>query len=113
MNRSTLPILLLVLLLGLLIQSMLFGLVYDSALEEWTLRGLNLLALALNLLAVRRLDPATLTRTWAALAPVVISGVLHRINIGNGDSAIIIFLLPLLHGVLSWLLLRLPDEMRP
>ncbi|WP_256079821.1 hypothetical protein [Massilia sp. YIM B04103] len=110
MNRSTLPILLLVLLLGLLIQSMLFGIAYASALEEWTLRGMNLLALLINLVAVRRLDPATLTRTWAALAPVVISGVLHRINIG-GDSEIIVFLLPLLHGGLSWLLLRLPDQM--
>ncbi len=113
MNRSTLPILLLVLLLGLLIQSMLFGVAYSSALEEWLLRGLNLLALGLNLVAVRRLDPATLSRTWAALAPVVISGVLHRVNIGNGESGLLIYCLPLLHGVLAWLLLRLPGEMHP
>ena len=110
MERSALPALLLTVLLGLLMQGMLAGLHYASARPEWVYRTLYLLALLLNLLAVRRLNPATLAAAVLPLAPIVMAVAITYFSVSDPESPaqVTLLLLPIVHGAAAGSMLLLP-----
>lgn len=114
MERSALPALLLTVLLGLLMQGMLAGLHYASARSEWVYRTLYLVALLLNLLAVRRLNPATLAAAVLPLAPIVMAVAITYFSVSDPEAPaqVTLLLLPIVHGAAaaSMLFLPLGDE---
>lgn len=111
MERSALPALLLTLLLGLLMQGMLAGLHFATARSEWVYRTLYLVALLLNLLAVRRLNPANLPAAVLPLAPIVMAVAITYFTVSDPDApAQITLLLPVVHGAAAGCMLLLPME---
>lgn len=110
MERSALPALLLTLLLGLLMQGMLAGLHFASGRTEWVYRTLYLLALLLNLLAVRRLNPATLSAAVLPLAPIVMAVAVTYLSISDAEapSQLTLLMLPIVHGAAAGCMLLLP-----
>lgn len=113
MERSALPALLLTLLLGLLMQGMLAGLHFATARSEWLYRSLYLLALLLNLLAVRRLNPANLSEAVLPLAPMVMAVAITYFSVSDPEAPaqITLLLLPIVHGAAAACMLLLPlDE---
>lgn len=112
MERSVLPVLLLTLLLGLLMQGMLAGLHFASARLEWLYRTLYLVALMLNLLAVRRLNPATLSAAVLPLAPIVMAVAITYFSVSDPAAPLelALVLLPIVHGAAAGSMLLLPLE---
>ncbi|MCE3262818.1 MAG: hypothetical protein K0R43_1897 [Pseudoduganella sp.] len=112
MERSVLPVLLLTLLLGLLMQGMLAGLHFDSPGVEWMYRSLYLAALLLNLLAVRRLNPATLSAAVLPLAPIVMAVAITYFSVSDPAAPLelALVLLPVVHGAAAASMLLLPLE---
>jgi len=113
MERSALPALLLTLLLGLLMQGMLAGLHFATARSEWLYRSLYMVALLLNLLAVRRLNPANLSEAVLPLAPMVMAVAITYFSVSDPDAPaqITLLLLPIVHGAAAGCMLLLPlDE---
>lgn len=110
MERSALPALLLTLLLGLLMQGMLAGLHFASSRAEWVCRTLYLVALLLNLLAVRRLNPATLSAAVLPLAPIVMAVALtyYAASDAEAPTQLTLLLLPIVHGAAAGCMLLLP-----
>lgn len=113
MERSALPALLLTLLLGLLMQGMLAGVHFATARSEWVYRALYLVALLLNLLAVRRLNPANLSAAVLPLAPIVMAVAITYFSVSDPEAPaqITLLLLPIVHGAAAGCMLLLPlDE---
>ena len=112
MERSALPALLLTLLLGLLMQGMLAGLHFSTARAEWVYRTLYLVALLLNLLAVRRLNPASLSAAVLPLAPIVLAVAITYLSLSDGEAPaqVTLLLLPIVHGAAAACMLLLPLE---
>ncbi len=112
MERSALPALLLTLLLGLLMQGMLAGLHFASARSEWVCRTLYLVALLLNLLAVRRLNPASVSAAMLPLAPIVMAVVATYFLVSDPEAPVqfTLLLLPIVHGAAAGCMLLLPLE---
>jgi hypothetical protein len=112
MERSVLPVLLLTLLLGLLMQGMLAGLHFATARSEWIYRSLYLVALLLNLLAVRRLNPATLSAAVLPLAPIVMAVAITYFSVSDPEAPLqlALVLLPIVHGAAAASMLLLPLE---
>lgn len=112
MERSALPVLLLTLLLGLLMQGMLTGLHFASVTSEWLYRTLYLVALLLNLLAVRRLNPATVSAARLPLAPIVMAVAITYLSLSDPEAPaqLTLLLLPIVHGAAAGFMLLLPLE---
>ncbi|WP_156409860.1 hypothetical protein [Duganella sp. Root198D2] len=112
MERSALPALLLTLLLGLLMQGMLAGVHFSSVRSEWVYRTLYLVALLLNLLAVRRLNPATVSAAVLPLAPIVMAVAITYFSVSDPDAPaqVTLLLLPIVHGAAAACMLLLPLE---
>ena len=112
MERSALPVLLLTLLLGLLMQGMLAGLHFASARSEWVIRTLYLVALLLNMLAVRRLNPATLAAAVLPLAPIVMAVAITYFSVSDAEAPaqVTLLFLPIVHGAAAGCMLLLPLE---
>lgn len=116
MERSALPALLFTLLLGLLMQGMLASLHFATARSEWLYRTLYLAALLLNLLAVRRLNPATLSAAVLPLAPIVMAVAITYFSVSDPEAPALVTLLflPIVHGAAAACMLLLPlDEDGP
>lgn len=112
LERSALPALLLTLLLGLLMQGMLAGLNFATSRSEWVCRGLYLAALAFNMLAVRRLNPATLAAAVLPLAPVVLAVAVTYFSVSDPEapSQVTLLMLPIAHGAAAACMLLLPQQ---
>ncbi|WP_342113954.1 hypothetical protein [Pseudoduganella sp. OTU4001] len=112
MERSALPVLLLTLLLGLLMQGMLAGLHFATARSEWMYRTLYLVALLLNLLAVRRLNPASVGDAVLPLAPIVMAVAITYFAVSDPEAPaqVTLLLLPIVHGAAAGAMLLLPME---
>lgn len=112
MERSALPALLFTLLLGLLMQGMLAGLNFATARSEWVYRTLYLVALLFNLLAVRRLNPATVAAAVLPLAPIVMAVAITYLSISDPEapSQLTLMLLPIVHGAAAGCMLLMPLE---
>lgn len=112
MERSALPALLLTLLLGLLMQGMLAGLRFASAQSEWLYRSLYLVALLLNLLAVRRFNPPSISAAVLPLAPIVMAVAITFLSVGDPEapSQITLLILPVVHGAAAGAMLLMPLE---
>jgi len=103
MKRSALPIFLLVLLIGLLVQGMLSRLSFAAATEEQLLRGLHLAALAANLAAVWRINPDSPRQAVLVLLPVLLSVTLLRLGMLDDEAqgAFLVQLSPVLDGLFA------------
>lgn len=112
MERSALPALLLTLLLGLLMQGMLAGLHFASPRSEWVYRTLYLVALLLNMLAVRRLNPATMAAAVLPLAPIVMAVAITYFSVSDPEAPaqVTLLFLPIVHGAAAGCMLLLPLE---
>ncbi|WP_028100632.1 hypothetical protein [Pseudoduganella violaceinigra] len=112
MERSALPALLLTLLLGLLMQGMLASAHFSTVRAESVYRILYLAALTLNLLAVRRLQPATLSAAVLPLAPIVMAVAITYFSVSDRDvpAQVTLLLLPIAHGAAAGCMLLLPKD---
>jgi len=112
MERSALPALLLTLLLGLLMQGMLASVHYATADSEWLYRTLYLVALLLNLLAVRHLNPPSVGAAVLPLAPIVMAVAITFFSISDPEapSQLTLLLLPIVHGAAAGCMLFLPEH---
>lgn len=112
MERSALPALLFTLLLGLLLQGMLAELHFASAQSEWVYRTLYLVALLLNMLAVRRLNPANMAAAVLPLAPIVMAVAITYFSVSDPEAPALVTLLflPIVHGAAAACMLFLPLE---
>lgn len=112
MERSALPVLLLTLLLGLLMQGMLAGLHFATARSEWVYRTLYLVALLLNMFAVRRLNPANIAAAVLPLAPIVMAVAITYFSVSDPDAPaqVTLLVLPIVHGAAAGCMLLLPLE---
>jgi hypothetical protein len=112
MERSALPALLLTLLLGLLMQGMLAGLHFSAGRSEWVIRSLYMVALLLNLLAVRRLNPGTVSAAVLPLSPIVMAVAITYFSASDPEAPplVTLLLLPIVHGAAAACMLLLPLE---
>lgn len=112
MERSALPALLFTLLLGLLMQGMLAELHFATAQSEWVYRSLFLVALLLNMLAVRRLNPADIAASVLPLAPMVMAVAITYFSVSDPEAPALVTLLflPIVHGAAAGCMLLLPLE---
>jgi len=114
MERPALPALLLTLLLGLLMQAMLASARFAIEQTEWLYRSLYLISMALNLGAVRRVNPPSFRSACFLLAPMVLSLVATWLSIEDAaHAAIMLLVLPVVHSlVAAWLCIMRPHELR-
>jgi len=112
MERPALPALLLTLLFGLLMQGMLVGLQFATPRAEWVYRTLYLLALLLNILAVRRLNPSTVAAAVLPLAPIVMAVAITFFSVSDPEapSQLTLLFVPIVHGAAVACMLLLPLE---
>ncbi len=119
MKREALPIFLLVLLIGVLVQGMLSRLSFEMVDEERLLRGLHLAALAANLAAVWRINPASAGQACLALLPIVLSVTLLRLGMLDdaAQGGFLVQLSPVLDALLAialcWRPAGAPKRLRP
>jgi hypothetical protein len=108
-ERSALPVILLTLLLGLLMQGMLAGLLFTTLGFEFIYRGLYVLALLLNLRVVVRVNPASLVASCVVLSPMAMATFATWLIISDQFMAgpLALLMLPLLHCVVCVFLLGL------
>jgi len=113
MERSALPALLLTLLLGLLMQAMLVDMRIASGQGEWVYRALYVIALAVNLAAVRRANPPTFRSACVVLAPMVLAVAATWLSITGDDAhaAIMLMVLPIVHTLVAGFLFTMPHEL--
>ena len=112
MERSALPALLFTLLLGLLMQGMLTELHFATGRSEWLYRSLYLVALVLNMLAVRRLNPPNIAAAVLPLAPMVMAVAITYFSVSDPQAPALVTLLflPIVHGAAAACMLLLPLE---
>jgi len=112
MERSALPALLFTLLLGLLMQGMLAELHFATARSEWVYRTLYLVALVLNMFAVRRLNPPHISAAILPLAPMVMAVAITYFSVSDPEAPALVTLLflPIVHGAAAACMLLLPLE---
>jgi hypothetical protein len=108
-ERSALPVILLTLLLGLLMQGMLAGLLFTTLSFEWIYRGLYVLALLLNLMVVHRVNPGSLVASGVVLSPMIMATFATWLVISDQflASPLALLMLPLAHSVVCVFLLGL------
>ncbi|MTW13047.1 hypothetical protein GM658_20790 [Pseudoduganella eburnea] len=93
-------------------QGMLAELHFATARSEWVYRTLYLLALLLNMLAVRRLNPATIGAAILPLAPIVMAVAITYFSVSDPEAPALVTLLflPIVHGAAAGCMLLLPLE---
>jgi hypothetical protein len=114
MERSALPALLLALLLGLLMQAMLASARFATEQGEWLYRCFYLIALGLNLGAVRRVNPPSFRSACVVLSPMVLAVAGTWLSIEDeGHATVMLLVLPAVHSLVAgYMFAAVPQSLR-